>query len=192
MSDFFVHDKAICETVRVGKNTRIWAFVHIMDNVIIGEDCNFGDHSFVESGVVIGDRVTVKNGVSVWNGVIIEDDVFLGPNCVLTNDLFPRSRVYHSENMVTTIKKGTSIGANATIVCGITLGEYCMVGAGSVVTKDVPPFALIVGVPGKIKGYISKQGEKLEFNQSGIAIDSNSTVYKINDSGMVNIIEERK
>ncbi|MCC7429705.1 N-acetyltransferase [bacterium] len=180
MAKFFVHEKALCESETIGDNTRIWAFSHILKNVTIGEDCNFGDHSFVESGVKIGNRVTVKNGVAIWNGVTIEDDVFLGPNCVLTNDFYPRSKIYHAEDVKTLIKKGASIGANATIVCGITLGEYSLVGAGSVVTKDVPPFALVVGVPAKVIGYVSAFGEKLTF-KDGIAKDSQNKTYKMVD-----------
>ena len=159
--DYFVHEKALCESVSVGKGTRIWAFAHIMKDAEIGEDCNFGDGCFVESGVKIGDRVTVKNHVSIWDGVVIEHDVFLGPNCVLTNDLFPRSKVYHSENVKTLIKKGASVGANATIICGVTLGKYCMVAAGAVVTKDVPDYALVVGVPAKVMGYVDEKGFKV-------------------------------
>jgi acetyltransferase-like isoleucine patch superfamily enzyme len=186
MKDFFVHEKALCESDTIGKNTRIWAFSHIMENVVIGEDCNLCDHSFVESGVRIGNRVTVKNGVSIWNGVEIEDDVFLGPDCVLTNDLLPRSRIYHSENIKTKIKKGASIGANATIRCGITIGEYSMVGAGAVVTKDIPPFALVIGVPAKIKYYISIFGEKLFFDNNK-AVDSLGNIYKKDENGLVNL-----
>lgn len=158
--DYFVHEKALCESIEIGKGTRIWAFAHIMKDVVIGEDCNICDGCFVESGVKIGNRVTIKNHVSVWEGVEIEDNVFLGPNCVLTNDLFPRSKVYHSENVKTIIKMGASVGANATIVCGVTLGKYCMIAAGAVVTKDVPDFALVVGVPGKVVGFVDESGRK--------------------------------
>ena len=184
MTDYFVHEKALCESVKIGKNTRIWAFAHIMKDAEIGEDCNFGDHSFVEQGVKIGSRVTVKNGVSIWSGVEIEDDVFLGPNCVFTNDIYPRSRVFHSEVVKTLVKKGASIGANATIKCGITLGTYSMVGAGSVVTKDVPPFALVYGVPAKIKDFISIFGEKLNFVKN-VAGDSKGNIYKKDNDGKV-------
>lgn len=179
MPDFFVHKNAICESETVGKGTRVWAFSHIMKNAVIGEDCNFGNGSFVESGVKIGNRVTVKNGVSIWDGVEIEDDVFLGPNCVLTNDLFPRSKAYHSENIKTVIKRGASIGANATIVCGITLGKYCMIGAGSVVTKNVQDFTLVIGVPAKFYAYVGKDGNKLIFDKENIAKDSFGNIYKI-------------
>ncbi|RPI18425.1 MAG: N-acetyltransferase [Ignavibacteriae bacterium] len=176
--NYFVHPTALCESDTIGKNTRIWAFAHILKNVIIGEDCNLCDYAFVESGVTIGNRVTVKNGISIWDGVTIEDDVFLGPNCVLTNDLFPRSKVYHGENIKTLLKKGASIGANATIICGITLGKYSMVGAGAVVTKDVPDFALVIGNPAKFFYWISKTGEKLIF-KDGIAEDNAGNKYKL-------------
>jgi acetyltransferase-like isoleucine patch superfamily enzyme len=179
--NFFVHENALCESDTIGNNTRIWAFSHVMKNVEIGDDCNLGDGSFVESGVKIGNRVVIKNGVAVWHGVEIEDDVFLGPNCVLTNDMFPRAKVVHDEDIKTILKRGTSIGANATIVCGHTLGEYCMVGAGSVVTKDVDPFSLVVGNPARHKCYMSILGEKLEFKDN-IAYDSqgNKYIYKNN------------
>jgi len=191
MSDFFVHPLALCESTDIGKNTRIWAFSHIMKNVKIGEECNFGDYSFVESNVIIGSRVTVKNGVSIWKGVTIEDDVFLGPNCVLTNDLFPRSKVYHSEDIPTLIKKGASIGANATIICGITIGEYAMVGAGAVVKNNVLPYSLVTGVPAKVIGYVGINGEKLNFNEDNIAKDTPGNTYK-RENGMVQIVKENK
>jgi acetyltransferase-like isoleucine patch superfamily enzyme len=184
MSDFFVHEKAFCESNKIGKNTRIWAFAHVMKDVEIGDDCNLGDHSFVESGVRIGNRVTIKNGVAIWDGVQIEDDVFLGPNCVLTNDLLPRSRVFHSENIKTFIKKGASIGANATIVCGITIGEYAMVAAGAVVTKNVSPFTLVKGVPARFAYYISLLGNKLVFNGDN-AVDSEGNIYQKDRDGNV-------
>jgi acetyltransferase-like isoleucine patch superfamily enzyme len=187
MNKFFVHDKALCESENIGANTRVWAFSHIMKNVEIGEDCNFGDGSFVEAGVKIGNRVTVKNGVSIWHGVEIEDDVFLGPNCVLTNDLFPRSKVFHDEDVKTLLKKGTTIGANATIVCGTVLGEYCMIGAGSVVTKNVDPFSLVIGSPARHRYYVSVLGEKLVFNND-IAIDSKGNKYIMKN----NIVELEK
>ncbi|OGU75188.1 MAG: hypothetical protein A2V93_08275 [Ignavibacteria bacterium RBG_16_34_14] len=191
MPDFFVHPLALCESTDIGKNTRVWAFSHIMKNVKIGEECNFGDHSFVESNVTIGNRVTVKNGVAIWHGVTIEDDVFLGPNCVLTNDLFPRSKVYHSVDIPTLIKKGASIGANATIICGITIGEYAMVGAGAVVKNNVLPYSLVAGVPAKVIGYVGINGEKLDFNKDDLAKDINGNTYK-KENGMVQLVKESK
>ena len=182
---YFVHPSAICESENIGQNTRVWAFVHILKNAVIGEDCNICDYCFIENDVTIGNRVTIKNGISVWNGITIEDDVFLGPHCVLTNDLYPRSKAY-TENVRTLIKKGATIGANATIVCGITLGEYCMVGAGAVVTKDVPDFALVVGNPAKFRHWIGKTGEKLNFNIDYFAFDGKDNKYKLVKGSGVN------
>ena len=191
MPDFFVHPLALCESKDIGKNTRIWAFSHIMKDVKIGEECNFGDHSFVESNVNIGDRVTVKNGVAIWKGVTIEDDVFLGPNCVLTNDLYPRSKLYHSEYIPTLIKKGASIGANATIICGITIGDFAMIGAGSVVKENVLPFNLVVGVPAKVVGYVAKNGQRLNFDNDKKAKDSLGNIYKL-ENRIVALVKEIK
>lgn len=187
MPDFFVHNLAICESDKIGKGSRIWAFSHVMKDVVIGDECNLGDHTFVEAGVEIGNRVTIKNGVSIWKGVRIEDDVFLGPNCVLTNDLFPRSKVYHSEYIETIIKKGSSIGANATIICGIIIGEYSMIGAGAVVTKDVKPFTLVTGVPAKLIGYVGVNGDRLIFNEKGITKDKEGNTYKISNDNVIKI-----
>ena len=184
---YFIHPNALVESDDIGRNTRIWAFAHILNNVKIGDDCNLCDYVFVESDVTIGNRVTIKNGISVWSGVTIEDDVFLGPNCVLTNDLFPRSKVY-SEYVKTLIKQGSSVGANATIICGNTLGRYCMIGAGAVVTKDVRDFELAIGNPAKFKYWVGKTGEKLSFNSKDIANDSNGNKYKLN----VNQDDEQK
>lgn len=164
---YFVHPQALCESQDIGDETRIWAFAHVMKGARIGSQCNVCDHSFIESGVTIGDRVTIKNGVAIWEGVTVEDDVFLGPNCVLTNDLVPRSRVMHEHGVPTLISRGASIGANATIVAGNTLGEYCMIGAGAVVTKDIPPFALVVGNPSRRIGWVGVKGERLAFDASG-------------------------
>ncbi len=177
---YFVHPNALVESDQIGDKTRIWAFAHVLKNVKIGEDCNLCDYVFIESGVTIGNRVTIKNGISVWEGVTIEDDVFLGPNCVFTNDMFPRSKV-HRDIYKTLLKQGTSIGANATLLCGITLGKYSMVGAGAVVTKSVPDFALVTGSPAKFKYWVSKTGEKLSFNGENIAHDSDNNKYQLAD-----------
>lgn len=179
---YFVHPNALVESDNIGKDTRIWAFSHVLKNVKIGEDCNICDGCFVESGVTIGNRVTIKNSISIWEGVTIEDDVFLGPNCVFTNDMFPRSKAHHSEYVKTLVKKGASIGANATIICGIELGRYCLIGAGSVVTKSVPDFALVTGNPARHRYWISKTGEKLAFNEESIASDSEGNKYKLNET----------
>ncbi|MGH2575883.1 MAG: acyltransferase [Ignavibacteria bacterium] len=187
--NYYVHPTAICESDNIGKNTRIWAFTHVLNDVTIGEDCNLCDYTFIENGVVIGNRVTIKNGISVWSGVTIEDDVFLGPNCVLTNDIYPRSKAYVGIAK-TLIKKGASIGANATLLCGITIGKYSMIGAGAVVTKDVPDFALMVGNPARFRHWISKSGEKLEFNSQDIAADSTGNGYKLINEGKTSIVTE--
>jgi acetyltransferase-like isoleucine patch superfamily enzyme len=172
---FFVHSNALCESENIGKDTRIWAFAHVLKGARIGENCNLCDGVFVENDVEIGNNVTIKNGIAIWDGLRIEDDVFLGPNCVLTNDLYPRSKAYHKFSN-TYIRKGATIGANATIICGITIGRYALVGAGSVVTKDVDDFELVVGNPAKHRAWISKKGEKLIF-ESNTATDPEGNKY---------------
>jgi len=151
----FVHKQAICESKDVGSGTRIWAFSHILKNARLGKDCNICENVFIENSVVIGDRVTVKNGVQLWDGLTLEDDVFIGPNVTFTNDKYPRSKKYPDEYLQTVVQKGASIGANATILPGIIIGQGSMIGAGSVVTKDVPNFTLVVGNPARIKGIIN-------------------------------------
>jgi len=177
---FFKHATALVETETIGEETRIWAFAHVMKDVVIGSGCNVGDHSFVESGVTIGNDVTIKNGVSIWSGVTIEDLVFIGPNAVFTNDLRPRSKVYHSLPVKTVISRGASIGANATIVAGVTLGEYCMIGAGAVVSKSVRPFELVTGLPARHKGFVAKNGETLHFVDGRAEVDGE--IYQLKDN----------
>lgn len=149
----FVHPQALCESDNVGDGTRVWAFAHVLPGAVIGADCNICDGVFVENDVVVGDRVTVKCGVQLWDGVRLEDDVFVGPNATFTNDLFPRSREYPESFPETVVGTGASIGANATILPGVRIGRRAMVGAGAVVTKDVPPNAVVVGNPARITGY---------------------------------------
>lgn len=161
MTDFFSHPNAIVESGNIGKDTRIWAFAHVLPNAIIGTDCNVCDHVFIENDVVVGDRVTIKSGVQLWDGITLEDDVFIGPNATFTNDPFPRSKQYPKSFSRTVIRKGASIGANATILPGLTIGQYAMVGAGTVVTKDVPPFAIVVGNPARITGYVQANRKHL-------------------------------
>lgn len=148
---YFTHPNAIVEPgAAIGEGTRIWAFAHVLGGARIGEGCNICDHVFIENDVIIGNRVTIKCGVQLWDGLRVADDVFIGPNATFTNDLFPRSKVYPDKFLQTHVKSGASIGANTTILAGITIGEKAMVGAGSVVTKDVPPHAIVVGNPARV------------------------------------------
>lgn len=158
---WYSHPNAIVESSSIGRETKIWAFSHILERAIIGENCNIGEGCYIENRVTIGNNVVIKNNISLWDGIIIEDDVFLGPNVVMTNDQFPRAKVYHSEPVSTIVKKGASIGANATIICGLTIGEYALVGAGSVVTKDVPAFSLVYGNPAQFRSWICVCTKKL-------------------------------
>ncbi|WP_028448899.1 WxcM-like domain-containing protein [Chitinibacter tainanensis] len=151
--NYFVHPSGLCESETVGEGTRIWAFAHVLPGARIGTDCNICDHVFIENDVILGDRVTVKCGVQLWDGLRVGDDVFIGPNATFTNDRFPRSKQYPEAFSVTRIEHHASIGANATILPGLTIGQYAMVGAGSVVTHSVPPYAIVVGNPGRIVGY---------------------------------------
>ena len=190
--NYFVHPNALVESDDIGAKTRIWAFAHVLKNVKIGEDCNLCDYVFVESGVTIGNRVTINNCISLCEGLEVEDDVFLGPNAVLTNYMFPRSKRHSGNFLSTKLQKGASVGANATILCGITLGKYCLVGAGSVVTKSVPDFALVTGNPAKVKYWVAKTGEKLIFDISNNAVDSDGNKYQFipdNSIGKVTEIE---
>ncbi|HEX7781026.1 MAG TPA: WxcM-like domain-containing protein [Vicinamibacterales bacterium] len=156
---YFKHPEAIVESARIGARTRIWAFAHVLPGATIGADCNICDHVFVENDVRIGDRVTVKCGVQIWDGVTLEDDVFVGPNATFTNDPAPRSRKRPAAFLPTRVKAGASIGANATILPGITIGRNAIVGAGAVVTHDVPPNAIVIGNPAQIDGYVESKRE---------------------------------
>lgn len=168
--DYFAHETAVIdEDCVIGTGTKIWHFSHIMPNCEIGESCNLGQNVVVSPDVKLGRNVKVQNNVSIYTGVICEDDVFLGPSMVFTNVINPRSAIVRkSEYKETLVKKGASIGANATIVCGNTIGKYAMIGAGAVVTKDVPDYALIVGNPAKQIGWVSEYGHRLEFDDKGI------------------------
>jgi UDP-2-acetamido-3-amino-2,3-dideoxy-glucuronate N-acetyltransferase len=149
----FVHPQALCESRAVGARTRVWAFAHILPGARIGADCNICDHTFIENDVVVGDRVTLKCGVQLWDGARIEDDVFIGPNATFSNDPFPRSRRRPKEFMKTVVKEGASIGANATVLPGVTIGRGAMVGAGAVIVESVPPYAVVAGNPARIVSY---------------------------------------
>ncbi|CAM4332541.1 acetyltransferase-like isoleucine patch superfamily enzyme [Paenibacillus endophyticus] len=158
---YFKHEYALVETDKIGEETRIWAFTHILSGAEIGRNCNINDHTFIENDVVLGDNVTVKSGVYIWDGVRIKDNVFIGPNVTFTNDLNPRSKQYPKEFEKTIINEYASIGANATIVAGNNVGKYAMVGAGSVVTKSIPNHTLWYGNPAKMQGYVCICGQKL-------------------------------
>ena len=158
---YFVHELARCESEHIGDGTRIWAFVHVLPQAIVGRDCNLCDHVFLENDVIVGDRVTVKSGVQLWDGLRVGDDVFVGPNVSFTNDAFPRSKHHPSTFRATTIEPGASIGAGATVLPGIVIGRRAMVGAGAVVTRDVPPFSIVVGNPARIVGYVDADDQRV-------------------------------
>jgi len=175
----FIHPDAVVETSDIGKNTRIWAFTHVMAKAKIGEFCNIGENCFIENGVVIGDYVTIKNGISVWQGIIIKDGVFIGPEVAFTNDLLPRSFIKNNIKdylISTVIETGVTIGANSTIVCGNKIGAFAFIGAGTVLVKEVFPFELIIGNPGRKVGYVCVCGKKLDNNLSCIC----GSHYKFN------------
>lgn len=169
---YFAHETAVVDPgCRIGKGTKIWHFSHIMNDAVIGEDCNIGQNVVVSPQVTLGRNVKVQNNVSIYTGVICEDDVFLGPSMVFTNVINPRSAVNRkSEYAKTLVKKGATIGANATIVCGNTIGEYAFIGAGSVITRDVPAYALVIGNPGRQTGWMSEYGHRLHFDGDGVAV----------------------
>lgn len=188
--DYFAHETAVIdEGCKIGKGTKIWHFSHIMSNCEIGENCNFGQNVVVSPDVKLGNNVKVQNNVSIYTGVICEDDVFLGPSMVFTNVINPRSSVNRkSEYAKTLVRKGATIGANATIVCGIEIGEFAFIGAGAVVVKDVPAYALIVGNPARQIGWMSEYGHRLHFDDKGIAVCPESKEkYKLIDGKVIKI-----
>jgi len=162
MSNYHKHASALVESDRIGSGTLIWAFAHILPDAAIGDDCNICDHVFIENDVVIGDRVTIKCGVQLWDGLWVEDDVFIGPNATFTNDKAPRSKQHLTEYPRTLLRKGCSIGANATVLPGVTVGQHAMVGAGAVVTRSVPAFAIVTGNPARIAGYANASSTDIE------------------------------
>ena len=190
--DYFVHESSYVDLpCQIGKGSKIWHFSHIMKNSVIGENCNIGQNVVVSPNVELGNNVKIQNNVSIYTGVICEDDVFLGPSMVFTNVINPRSGVIRKdEYMKTVVGKGASIGANATIVCGNNIGRYAFIGAGAIVTKEVPDYALMVGNPSKNIGWMSEFGERLIFNESGIAIcNTTGSRYRLNNN-LVNKIDE--
>lgn len=169
---FFVHEHGLCETTQVGDGTRIWAFAHVLPGARLGSDCNICDHVFVENDVVLGDRVTVKSGVSLWDGLEVGDDVFIGPSAAFTNDRFPRSKEYPPRFERTIIRDGASLGANCTILPGLTIGKRSMVGAGCVLTRDVPANAIVVGNPARIVGYVDTDRSPAAAPESSVPADA--------------------
>ena len=189
--EYFAHESAfIDEGCLIGKGTKIWHFSHIMSNCTMGENCNIGQNVVISPDVILGKNVKVQNNVSIYTGVVCEDDVFLGPSMVFTNVMNPRSAVNRrGEYLKTVVKKGASIGANATIVCGHDIGEFAFVGAGAVVTKHIPAYALVVGNPARQMGWMSEYGHRLEFNSAGSAICPESgEKYQLENNSVVKII----
>ena len=181
---YFAHETAIIDDAcQIGAGTKIWHFSHLMSNCVLGLNCNLGQNVVVSPNVILGNNVKVQNNVSIYTGVICEDDVFLGPSMVFTNVMNPRSAVNRREQYTkTTVKKGASIGANATIVCGNDIGEFAFIGAGSVVTKEVPAYALVVGNPARQIGWMSENGQRLIFDENGFAICSETNKkYELNN-----------
>ena len=176
MKPYFAHETAVIDSdCNIGEGTNIWHFSHVMSKCVIGENCNLGQNVVISPEVIIGNNVKVQNNVSIYTGVICEDDVFLGPSMVFTNIINPRSAIKRKDQYSKTlVKRGVSIGANATIVCGITIGEFAFIGAGAVVLKDILPYALVVGNPSRQIGWISEYGHRLNFNELGYAICSES------------------
>lgn len=181
-----IHPLACVEKgVSIGAGTRVWAYVHILCGAQIGKDCNICDQVFVEGRVVIGDRVTVKCGVHLWDGVVIEDDVFVGPAAVFGNDMFPRSKQYPEKYLTTLLKRGASIGANATIIPGVQIGEWAMIAAGAVVTRDVPAYALMRGSPARQGGWVCRCGKKILVNRDGAATCKCGKCFNLNEGRLV-------
>ena len=188
--DYFAHETAVVDAgCTIGKGTKIWHFSHIMPNCILGENCNIGQNVVVSPDVILGNNVKVQNNVSIYTGVICEEDVFLGPSMVFTNVMNPRSAINRkNEYLKTIVRKGASIGANATIVCGHDIGEFAFIGAGAVVTKTVAPYALMVGNPARQLGWMSEFGQRLTFNNEGLAICSESgEQYKLENNKVIKI-----
>ena len=190
MKEYFAHESAVIDQdCEIGSGTKIWHFSHIMSNCKIGENCNIGQNVVVSPEVVLGRNVKVQNNVSIYTGVICEDDVFLGPSMVFTNVINPRSAIKRrNEYLKTVVKKGASIGANATIVCGNDIGEFAFIGAGAVVVKEILPYALVVGNPSKQIGWISEYGRRLNFDENGIGICPESKEkYQLKDNKVTKI-----
>ncbi|MEZ0345180.1 MAG: acyltransferase [Infirmifilum sp.] len=196
--EFYAHPTAVIEDgAQIGEGTRIWHFAHVRSGAVVGRECNIGKDVYIDAGAVVGNRVKIQNGVSVYKGVVIEDDVFVGPYAVFTNDKYPRAFSKDWEVVPTRIKRGASIGANATVVCGVTIGEFAMIAAGSVVTKDVPPHGLVMGNPARLVGFVCYCGRPLE---EKIFEDGEKVVFKCKHCGkevevkrvFLNMLERKK
>ncbi|EAT99235.1 acyltransferase [Campylobacter concisus] len=189
---YFAHESSFIDSdVIIGEKTKIWHFSHILANSIIGQNCSFGQNCVVGPNVRVGNGVKVQNNVSIYEGVEIEDDVFLGPSMVFTNVINPRAFIIRKEEFKKTLlKKGCSIGANATIVCGVTIGEYALIGSGAVINRDVKPYALMVGVPARQIGWVSKAGNTLKFDGNGLAVDNfDGSSYRVVDENLIVVKE---
>lgn len=189
-TDYFAHETAVIDDgCTIGKGSKIWHFSHIMPNCTLGEKCNIGQNVVISPKVSLGNNVKVQNNVSIYSGVNCEDDVFLGPSMVFTNIINPRSAIIRRDSYVETlVEKGASIGANATIVCGNTIGKYALIGAGAVVTKAVKPYALLVGNPAKQIGWVSEYGHRLAFNEAGIGVcEESQQEYELKDDHVTRI-----
>jgi UDP-2-acetamido-3-amino-2,3-dideoxy-glucuronate N-acetyltransferase len=188
--EYFAHETAVIDDgCIIGKGSRIWHFTHVMKDCVIGEECNLGQNVVVSPGVKLGKNVKVQNNVSIYTGVICEDDVFLGPSMVFTNVVNPRSQILRRDQyQKTLVRRGASIGANATIICGHVIGEFAFIGAGSVVTRDVPPYALIMGNPGRHTGWMSEYGHRLNFDREGFALCPESgEKYRLTDGKVIKL-----
>ena len=190
MTGYFAHESAVVDAgARIGEGSRIWHFSHIMPGAVIGRNCTIGQNVYIGAGVVIGNGVKIQNNVSVYSGVVVEDDAFLGPSCVFTNVINPRSHIERKEEFrQTLVRRGVSIGANATIICGIELGEYAFIGAGSVVTSSVPAYELVKGNPARSSGWMSAAGHRLEFDIDGHATcPDDGSRYRFEDGHVTRI-----
>ncbi len=191
MPDRYIHPSAIIdEGAQIGAGSKLWHFTHVMSGAVIGSNCNIGQNVFIDNDAVVGNGVKIQNNVSVYNGVILEDGVFVGPSAVFTNVINPRSFIERkTEFKQIVVKKGATIGANATIICGITIGEYALIGAGTVVTKNVAAYALMMGNPALQKGWVSEQGHNLQFDESGKAIcPGDGAIYLLSDNAVCKIL----
>lgn len=186
----FVHPHALCETDKVGARTRIWAFAHVLPGAVIGAECNICDHAFIEGGVRVGNGVTIKNGVQLFDGVVVDDEVFLGPNCIFTNDRNPRAAVKKgvTRRVPTRLERGCTVGANATIVCGVTIYPGAFVGAGAVVVKDVPGYAMVVGNPARQVGWMCSCGERL--NESLVCLCGRRFRVRSSEEGLERLLPD--